>query len=124
MDSGVIIPLLVFLPLAAALIVGLFVRVIGDALAQFITCGALVVSAVLSGFVFYDVIAQHHNSIVYLAPWIMSGDFGASWSLRVDELTAVMLIVVTWVSAVVHIYSVGYMSHDERKPRFMAYLSL
>ena len=61
---------------------------------------------------------------VNIAPWIVSGDFTAGWTLRVDALTAVMLVVVTWVSAVVHVYSVGYMSHDDHQPRFMAYLSL
>ena len=59
-----------------------------------------------------------------LAPWITSGDFSAAWTLRVDALTAVMLVVVTWVSAVVHVYSVGYMHDDPHQPRFMAYLSL
>jgi NADH-quinone oxidoreductase subunit L len=132
------INLLVFLPLLAALIVGLSVRVIGVRAAQVITCGGLIISAVLSGCVFADFAhaAMAHegwremfgeNGLVYkvhLAPWIMSGDFTAGWTLRVDALTAVMLVVVTWVSAVVHVYSVGYMSHDPHPQRFMAYLSL
>ncbi len=59
-----------------------------------------------------------------MARWIGSGDFQAHWALRFDTLTAVMLIVVTSVSACVHIYSVGYMSHDPSRARFMAYLSL
>jgi len=132
------IELIVFLPLFAALIVGFNVRIITPRLAQWLTCGAMVLAAVLSGMVFSEFahIAGSHegwenifgaNGLVYkeqIAAWITSGDFSAGWTLRVDALTAVMLIVVTWVSAVVHIYSVGYMSHDDHQPRFMAYLSL
>jgi NADH-quinone oxidoreductase subunit L len=132
------ISLIVFLPLFAALTVGFTVRFIPVKLAQWLTCGAMVTSAVLSGFVFMDfanIAASHEgwqslagpHGLVYkvqVAPWINVGDFAANWTLRVDALTAVMLIVVTWVSSVVHIYSVGYMSHDEHQQRFMAYLSL
>ena len=132
------ISLIIFLPLFAALIVGFSVSFITPRLAQWLTCGAMVTSALLSGNVFMDFahIAMSHEGwqalmgpggLVYkvqVAPWIQAGDFAANWTLRVDALTAVMLIVVTWVSSVVHIYSVGYMSHDEHQPRFMAYLSL
>lgn len=114
----------VFLPLLAALIAGLFCRVISDRTAQVITSGAMVVSAVLSGMVFNEVVLQGNTHTVDLFTWMMSGDFTAQWSLRIDQLTAVMLVVVTWVSAVVHLYSIGYMSHDPHKPRFMSYLSL
>jgi NADH-quinone oxidoreductase subunit L len=132
------IQLIVFLPLIASLMVGLSVRQISPRFAHLITCGAMVTSAVLSGFLFLDFasLATSHEGwraivgeggLVYKIPvatWIASGDFTADWVLRVDALTAVMLIVVTWVSAVVHVYSVGYMSHDDHQPRFMAYLSL
>ena len=132
------IALIVFLPLIAALTVGLSVRTITPALAHKLTCGAMVLSAVFAGCLFMDfaAIGMLHgewkellggHALVYkvaLLPWIQSGDFSVNWTLRVDSLTAVMLVVVTWVSAVVHIYSVGYMSHDEHQPRFMAYLSL
>jgi len=131
------ISLIVFLPLIAALIVGLGVRRITPHAAHLITCGGLIISAVLSGFLFFDFAAFAHahdwravtgeGGLVYkeaVATWIISGDFTAGWVLRVDALTAIMLIVVTWVSSVVHVYSVGYMSHDEHQPRFMAYLSL
>ena len=122
----------VFLPLIAALVVGFTVRFIGDRMANIITCGCMVISAVCSGILFWDTIhplLQHTEAFPVAAkqvllPWITSGDFSVDWVLRLDSLTAVMLVVVTWVSAVVHIYSVGYMSHDEHKPRFMAYLSL
>jgi len=119
------ISFIVFLPLFAALIVGLNVRAITPRLSHIITCSAMVISAVLSGMVFWGFAfgdaAMHKANVL---PWIISGDFVANWTLRVDALTAVMLVVVTWVSSVVHIYSVGYMSHDEHQPRFMAYLSL
>ncbi|MDX2073836.1 MAG: NADH-quinone oxidoreductase subunit L [Alphaproteobacteria bacterium] len=132
------IALIVFLPLLAALIVGFSVRFISPRVAQAITCSAMVISAVLSGVVFMDFahIAMSHEGWrslmgahglvhkVQLLPWIVTGEFTSGWTLRVDALTAVMLIVVTWVSSVVHVYSVGYMSHDEHQPRFMAYLSL
>jgi len=132
------ISLIVFLPLFAALIVGLSVRIISPKLAHWLTCGAMALSALLSGLVFREFagIAMSHEGwrelvgsagLVYkinIAPWITSGDFTAGWTLRVDALTAVMLLVVTWVSAVVHVYSVGYMHDDPHQPRFMAYLSL
>ncbi len=132
------IPLIIFLPLIAALIVGFSVRFISPKIAQWLTCGAMVTSAVLASNLFMEFanIAMSHEGWRSLAggtglvhkvqvlPWIHVGDFTANWTLRVDALTAVMLIVVTWVSSVVHIYSVGYMSHDEHQPRFMAYLSL
>src|SRR6185369_10110860 len=114
---------ILFLPLIATLIVGITVRVIPVKLANIITCGALVLSAIFAGIVFDDVTLLGHVYKIQLLDWIESGDFEASWSIRVDALTAVMLVVVTWVSAVVHVYSVGYMSHDEHRPRFMAYLS-
>lgn len=119
------ISFIVLFPLFAALTVGLFVRSISPKLAHQLTCGAMVISAILSGLVFCDF--AFGDVTFYKAnvlPWIISGDFVANWTLRVDALTAVMLVVVTWVSAVVHVYSVGYMSHDDHQPRFMAYLSL
>ncbi len=115
---------IVFLPLIAAAVTGLFVRSIPDQKAQYITCGFMSLAAILSGIVFKQVIYDGAATNVMVAPWIVSGDFALNWSLKVDVLTAVMFVVVTWVSAVVHIYSVGYMSHDPHKPRFMAYLSL
>ncbi len=118
------IGLIVFLPLLAAGGVGLTTRFIPDFRSQIITSGSLILSAILSAFVFYHVVFGPGPEVVTLLPWIASGDFKADWALKVDVLTAVMLIVVTWVSACVHVYSIGYMSHDHHKPRFMAYLSL
>src|SRR5579884_1798394 len=114
----------VFLPLVAAIVAGFFGRAIGDRGAQVVTCGALVASAVLGGFVFHDIMAQQAPHIVTLGTWIAAGGVDVSWSIRLDTLSGVMILVVTIVSAMVHIYSVGYMAHDHSIPRFMAYLSL
>ena len=118
------IQFIVFLPLVAALWVGLSTRSMSVQAAQIITCSGLVISAILSGITFYEVIFKDGAQVVTLATWLKSGALNVDWALRVDSLTAVMLVVVTWVSALVHIYSVGYMSHDPHPQRFMAYLSL
>jgi NADH-quinone oxidoreductase subunit L len=121
------IKLIVLLPLLAAAIAGLFCRVIGDRPAQFVTCAALLIAAALSIFVFIRIGFGPENAklvVVKLFSWMDSGTLSVDWSLRVDTLTAVMLIVVTGVSSMVHVYSVGYMAEDPSIPRFMAYLSL
>jgi NADH-quinone oxidoreductase subunit L len=114
----------IFLPLLAAFIAGLFGRLIGDRGSQIVTCGAVLVSALLSIWLFVDVALHGHARTIELMTWIDSGTFEVSWALKFDTMTAVMLIVVNVVSSMVHVYSVGYMSHDHHKPRFMAYLSL
>ena len=116
--------LIVFLPLLAAIIAGLFGRKIGDTAAMAVTCVAVIISAILSWVAFYLVIYNGQVVTVKVLDWIDSGSFSVDWALKVDQLTAVMLVVVNTVSAVVHVYSVGYMSHDEHRPRFFAYLSL
>ena len=116
--------LIVFLPLAGALIAGLFCLQIGDRLAQYVTCAAMLLSMLLSIYVFIDVAYLGHPRTTELFTWFDAGTFEASWAIRVDSLTAVMLVVVTVVSAMVHVYSVGYMAHDHSIPRFMSYLSL
>src|SRR5882762_4103496 len=121
------IKLIVLLPLLAAAIAGLFCRVIGDRPAQVVTCAALLIAAALSIFVFIRIGFGPENAklvVVKLFTWMDSGTLDINWSLRVDTLTAVMLIVVTGVSSMVHVYSVGYMAEDPSIPRFMAYLSL
>ena len=115
---------IVFLPLIGFLIAGIFGRWIGVRGAQLVTSGLLVVSAVLSVFALISVGLQGETERVQVLTWIDSGSFEADWRLRIDTLTAVMLVVVTSVSALVHIYSIGYMSHDPHQPRFFAYLSL
>ncbi|HVV43275.1 MAG TPA: NADH-quinone oxidoreductase subunit L [Nitrobacter sp.] len=96
----------------------------GSRAAELITTGLLIVSAALSWVAFVDVGFMHHDVRVNLLPWITSGDLQVFWSLRVDTLTAVMLVVVTTVSSLVHFYSIGYMDEDPNRPRFFGYLSL
>jgi NADH-quinone oxidoreductase subunit L len=115
---------IVFLPVAGALIAGLFCLQIGDRLAQYVTCAAMLLSMLLSIYVFVDVAYLGNARTTELFTWFDAGTFEASWAIRVDSLTAVMLGVVTVVSAMVHVYSVGYMAHDHSIPRFMSYLSL
>jgi NADH-quinone oxidoreductase subunit L len=114
----------VFLPLIGAILAGLFARQLGDRGAQIATIAPMGLSALLSVIVFFDVAVAGNARTVELFTWIDSGSFELSWALRMDTLSAVMLAVVTVVSAMVHVYSVGYMEHDPSKPRFFAYLSL
>ena len=114
----------VFAPLVGAALAGLFGRALGERPAQLITSGLVTLSAVLSFVIFWQVGVQGEPVIVDLFTWISSGDFDAAWALRFDQLTAVMLLVVTGVSALVHWYSIGYMRGDPGIPRFFSYLSL
>ncbi|MDE2184753.1 MAG: NADH-quinone oxidoreductase subunit L [Alphaproteobacteria bacterium] len=114
---------LVFLPIIASAIAGLFGRFIGARACELLTTVALFVSCALSIYAFYDVAILGHAVIVPLWSWIDSGDFSADWTIRVDTLTAVMLVVVTGVSSLVHLYSIGYMHDDPGRPRFFSYLS-
>ena len=97
---------------------------VGDRVAQLVTTGAVLISALLSWVLFFDVAVGGDARTVHLLDWIRSGGLDAPWALRIDQLTAVMLVVVNTVSAMVHVYSIGYMAEDPQKPRFMAYLSL
>ena len=114
---------IVFLPLFAFLVVGAFGRLLGDRSSEIITSGAVCLGAVFSWIAFFQVAVGGNSETVHLFTWIESGDFKADWAFRIDQLTAVMLVVVNTVSGLVHVYSIGYMSHDPHKPRFMAYLS-
>ena len=96
----------------------------GSRAAELITTALLFVSAALSWFTFVDVGFLHHDVRIALFPWITSGELQVPWALRVDTLTAVMLVVVTTVSSLVHLYSIGYMDEDPYRPRFFGYLSL
>jgi len=115
---------IVFLPLLGSAIAGLFGRVIGARGAQIVTCGLLLATAVLAAQLFERVAIEGVPETVRLAGWIQSGGLSLDWALKVDTLTAVMLVVVTWVSAAVHVYSIGYMAHDRSIARFQSYLSL
>ncbi len=115
---------IVFLPLVGALIAGLFGRAIGARASEIITTGLLLIAAVLSWVVFWRVGFGTETARVPVLRWITSGELDVSWSLRIDTLTAVMLVVVNTVSSLVHLYSIGYMHEDPSRPRFFAYLSL
>ncbi len=116
---------IVFLPLLGFLIAGLFGRRIGDRASEIVTTSLLFVSLLLSWIVFIRIgFFGAPFSAPVLGNWMTSGALHVDWALRVDTLTAVMLVVVTTVSALVHLYSVGYMHDDPSRPRFFAYLSL
>ncbi len=117
---------IVFLPLIGAIIAGLFGRAIGAKASEYVTSGLMIIAAILSWVVFFTVALGHPEGVikVEVLRWIQSGGIDVSWSLRVDTLTSVMLIVVNTVSTLVHIYSIGYMHTDPHRPRFFAYLSL
>ena len=115
---------IIFLPLIASIISGFFGRFIGDRNSEIVTSLLVSISALFSIYVFYHVMVDGFQENIVIATWINSGELNVNWSMNIDPLSAVMLVVVTSVSALVHIYSIGYMSHDPHKPRFMAYLSL
>ncbi|MBC7953483.1 MAG: NADH-quinone oxidoreductase subunit L, partial [Rhodospirillaceae bacterium] len=114
----------IFLPLLGSIVAGFFGRFIGDRGAQLVTCTLMGISAACAALIFKDVAIDGNSITIPLMHWIQSGTMDVSWALKFDTLTAVMMIVVTWVSFMVHVYSVGYMSHDPSIPRFMSYLSL
>ena len=116
--------IIVFLPLISSIISGFFGKKIGERNSEILTSVFVSISAILSFFIFYKVLAYNYNNNVVVATWINSGSLNVNWSINVDALSSVMLVVVTLISAIVHVYSIGYMSHDPHKPRFMAYLSL
>ena len=115
---------IIALPLIASIISGFFGKFIGDRNSEIITSSLVAISAILSVLVFYEVMVNQYQDNIIIATWINSGSLDVNWSMKIDALSSVMLVVVTSVSALVHIYSIGYMSHDPHKPRFMAYLSL
>jgi len=114
----------IILPLIASILSGFFGRYIGDRNSEIVTSLLVSVSAIISFVIFYNVIVYNYEENIVIATWINSGSLNVNWSMNIDPLSAVMLVVVTSVSSLVHIYSIGYMSHDPHKPRFMAYLSL
>ena len=115
---------IIALPLFASIISGFFGKFIGDRNSEIVTSLMVSISAILSALVLYEVIVNQYQENIVIATWINSGSLDVNWSMKIDSLSAIMLVVVTSVSALVHIYSIGYMSHDPHKPRFMAYLSL
>tara|TARA_Y100000114_G_scaffold37035_1_gene32607 strand:- start:4424 stop:6484 length:2061 start_codon:yes stop_codon:yes gene_type:complete len=117
--------LIVFLPLATAIVAGLFGGTIGKTPAKVLTTVGLFASCALSWPIFLDFLGGNAQAqVVPVLQWVQSGDLSFDWALRVDTLTAVMLVVITSVSALVHLYSWGYMDEDPSQQRFFAYLSL
>ena len=116
---------IVFLPLLAAIVAGLGQKLLGETTSKLLTTGALFAAALLSWATFIPFLAGTATpGVTHVLTWMQSGTMDVAWSLRVDALTAVMLVVITSVSALVHLYSWGYMEEDPDQPRFFAYLSL
>jgi NADH-quinone oxidoreductase subunit L len=121
----ILVTLGVFAPLLGAMVAGFFGRRIGNVASQAVTTGLLFVSCAVAWTVFSAHTWGHLEAFtIQVAPFINVGDFQSNWAIRVDALSAVMLVVVTTVSSLVHLYSWGYMAEDPDKPRFFAYLSL
>ncbi len=115
--------ILLFLPLLGS-IIGYLGKSVKFFFSEIITSLFTSISAILSIIIFYNGITYGDYSNYKIFTWINSGNFIANWTINIDPLSSIMLVVVTFVSALVHIYSIGYMSHDPHKPRFMSYLSL
>ncbi|OUX46267.1 MAG: NADH-quinone oxidoreductase subunit L [Candidatus Pelagibacter sp. TMED275] len=115
---------LLFLPLISSILSGFFSKFIGKKISLIIPCLLVSISAILSIYIFYKVSLFNYENNLLIFHWINSGSLNVNWSIKIDALSSVMLIVVCVVSSLVHIYSIGYMSHDPHKPRFMSYLSL
>ena len=113
----------IFLPLIGS-IIGYFGKSISRLFCEIITSLFVSAAAIISIIIFYKglILNEYGNYLIF--NWISSGNFLANWTINIDPLSSIMLIVITSVSALVHIYSIGYMSHDPHKPRFMSYLSL
>ena len=124
----------VFLPLIGSILAGLVIlygtvthserKKQLDRTAQIVTVGAMLLSAIAATVAFMDVVVYGNSVVIKVSPWVQSGSLNFSWELRGDTLSLIMLLMVTWVSSMIHIYSIGYMSHDSSIPRFMCYLSL
>ena len=116
--------LVVFLPLLGSILSGFFGKFIGVRISEILTSFFVTLSAIFSCIIFYNVIANLYSENILLFTWIKSGTFIVNWSINIDTLTSIMFVVINCVSSLVHIYSIGYMSHDPHKTRFMSYLSL
>jgi NADH-quinone oxidoreductase subunit L len=116
---------IVFLPIIGAIIAGFLGRVLGPRPCEIITTSFVGIAAVLSWIAFWHVgLAGESVPRIPVLRWVTSGELDVAWALRVDTLTVVMLVVVTTVSFLVHLYSIGYMADDDSRPRFFAYLSM
>ena len=116
--------LIILLPLIGSIISGFFGKFLGSRNSEILTSLLVSISSILSFLIFYKVFNESYTNNLDVLTWINSGTFNVNWSIKIDALSSVMLVVVTLVSSIVHIYSIGYMSHDPHKQRFMSYLSL
>ncbi len=116
--------LIIFLPLLGSIISGFFGKIIGSRNSEILTSLFVSISAILSFLIFYKVLNGNYINNLNIFTWINSGILNVNWAIKIDALSSVMLVVVTLVSSLVHIYSIGYMSEDPHKQRFMSYLSL
>ena len=116
--------LIIFLPLLGSIISGFFGKYLGSRNSEILTSLFISISAIFSFLIFYKVLNQNYTNNLNILTWIKIGRLNVNWSITIDALSSVMLVVVTLVSSLVHIYSIGYMSEDPHKQRFMSYLSL
>ena len=115
---------IILLPLLGSILSGFFGNQLGSRLCQILTTLFVSISAVLSLVIFYETLFNNYSNNRLIFNWITSGNFVVNWSIFIDPLTAVMLVIVNLISSTIHLYSIGYMSHDPHKTRFMSYLSL
>ena len=113
----------IFLPLLGSVIT-YFGKKLGALFSQIFSCLMVSIAAIMSFIIFYNGLIYDNYGNYLIFEWIQSGNLKVNWSIKIDPLSSIMVMVVTSVSALVHIYSIGYMSHDPHKPRFMSYLSL
>ena len=113
----------IFLPLLGSVIT-YFGKKLGTLFSQIFSCSMVSIAAIMSFIIFYNGLIYDNYGNYLIFEWIQSGNLKVNWSIKIDPLSSIMVMVVTSVSALVHIYSIGYMSHDPHKPRFMSYLSL
>ena len=115
---------IIFLPLLSSIISGFFGKKFKPNQSEILASFLVLISSLLSLIIFYKVITENYTSNKLIFHWIASGNFNVSWSIYIDTLTSVMLVVVSLVSSIIHFYSIGYMSHDSNRTKFMSYLSL
>ena len=115
---------IIFLPLLGSIISGFFGKKFKPNHSEILASIFVLISALLSIFIFYKALTENYTSNKLIFHWITSGSFDVSWSIYIDTLTSVMLVMVSLISSIIHFYSIGYMSHDPHKTRFMSYLSL
>ena len=115
---------IVLLPLLGSIISGFFGKKLGAKFCQVLTTSLVSISAILSFFIFYEVIVNDYSNNQLIFTWINSGSFNVNWSIYIDPLSSVMLVIVSLISSIIHFYSIGYMDHDPHKTRSVSYTHL